>query len=92
MTYQEILERAKRFDIPAWQLLAANEVNCQFEDLSKEDFETLSDFVYDWIMDTDMPVDELCRLIKDCLEDEVFTLDDIRNDIEFVRDELNERI
>jgi len=92
MTYQEILERAKRFDIPVWQLLAANEVNCQFEDLSSENFELLSDFVYDWIMDTDMPVDELCRLIKDCLEDKVFTLDDIKNDPEFVRDELNERI
>lgn len=92
MTHKEILERAKRFGISAWQLLAANEVNCQFEGLSDEEFELLSDFVYDWIIETSMPVDELCSLIKSCLDVEVFTIEDIRNNYEFVREELNERI
>ena len=92
MTYKETLERAKRFGISAWQLLAANEVDCQFEGLSDEEFELLSDFVYDWLMDTSMSVDELCYLIKSCLDEKVFTIEDIRTNYKFVKEKLNERI
>ena len=92
MTHKEILERAKRFGISAWQLLAANEVDCQFEGLSDEEFELLSDFVYNWIIKTSMPVDELCSLIKSCLNEKVFTIQDIRHNYKFVKEKLNERI
>ena len=92
MTFKEILEKAKKFDIPVWKLLVVSEVTCQFEDLSDEDVEKICEFIYEWVMHTEMPADELCSLIKTCLEENLFTLKDFDSNWDKITDILNDRI
>ena len=94
MTFKETLQKAKEADIMTWQLLVADEVNVQFPDYQDFEFELICDIVYDWIIsnDIDIPVNKLCSLIKDCLESKLLTIEDIKNNIEKVYNEIDRQL
>ena len=57
MTFKEMLNKANENGIIVWKLVTASEVKFVLEneeiEVSDEEFEQISDFVYDWIIHTD---------------------------------------
>ena len=91
MTFQETLEVAKKNNILAWKLVVAYAVSIDM-DLPEENYEQVCEFIYDWVSHTSMDVDELCDLISDCLEENLFTLEDFDSDWDKITDILNDKI
>ncbi len=93
MLYKEQLEKFNNeFKITVWQLVSINEVASFFSKLDDKTFEHVCDFVYDWIINSDMQSYELCQLIQDCINDKEFTWNDFENNWNVIIDKINRRI
>lgn len=84
------------------ELLVADEVSSIFpiadetvireydvESVSKKDAETICEYIYDWVMNTEATAAEVARIMRGCLADGKFTIDDIRNWDPKVRQNIN---
>lgn len=85
-----------------WELLVAAEVSCIFsigdetiiteddvESISKQDAETICNYIYDWVMKTEATPSEMCRNIYLALRDNVLTIEQLSNFDEEARDVIN---
>ena len=82
MSFKEILEHAEMQNIEAWKLLVASEVKYFFKEkeysLTDEEFELVSHFVYDWIVECDVrPYEVLERLYEVVIEDDYYKFSNI---------------
>lgn len=92
MTYKEYLELQKEFNMDPYKLVSAEAVNSHFPKLSTDDFENVSDFVYDWITSTSMDANELCQLIKTSISNDEISWNDFKNNWNYIIDILNNKI
>lgn len=82
MKYKQILEKANEHNIEAWKLLVAAEVEYFFNEkeykLSDEEFEQVSNFVYEWIIGCEArPYEVLERLYNVVTEDDYYKFSNI---------------
>lgn len=68
--YRNLLKIAKENNISPWRLLCASSVSSYDLKLTDEEFDLISDFVYDWVMGSecatpDIVMDCIYHLIKD---------------------------
>lgn len=82
MEYKSILEKSKEHKIEVWKLLVATEVeyffNEQEYELSDEEFEQVSNFVYEWIIGCEArPYEVLERLYEVVTEDDYYKFSNI---------------
>lgn len=82
MTFKQLLDTYK--DVPAYKLVVANEVDCFFKEivLNDDEFEYVCDYVYDYIMHSDISVNELCTIMRNAIEEEELTISLIINEPE----------
>lgn len=95
MTFKEILDKARENYIPAWRLAVATEVDEFFSEkeyeLTEEEFEQVSNFVYDWIIDCEAtPYEVLERLYKVITEDDYYKFSNIDHYWSELVQEINE--
>lgn len=93
LNFKNSLIVAEHEEIYTYKLLTAREVEdqnlCNRDD---KNFETVCEFVYDWILHTEMSVNELCEILSDALTDGEITIDDIVNDQDKVTEYINHKI
>ncbi len=82
MNFKEILNKANEHNIEAWKLLVSTEVeyffNEQEYELSDEEFEQVSNFVYEWIIGCEArPYEVLERLYEVVTEDDYYKFSNI---------------
>ncbi len=82
MEYKAILEKSKEHNIEAWKLLVATEVEYFFDEkdfkLTDEEFEIVSNFVYEWIIGCEAkPYEVLERLYIVVIEDDYYKFSNI---------------
>lgn len=82
MNFKEILNKANEHNIEAWKLLVAVEVEYFFNEkeyeLSDEEFELVSNFVYEWIISCEArPYEVLERLYEVVTEDDYYKFSNI---------------
>lgn len=82
MIFKQILEKANEHNIEAWKLLVAVEVEYFFNEqdykLSDEEFEQVSNFVYEWIIGCEArPYEVLERLYEVVTEDDYYKFSNI---------------
>lgn len=82
MEYKAMLEKAKKNNIDTWKLLVAAEVEYFFDEkdfkLSDEEFEIVSNFVYEWIIGCEArPYEVLERLYNVVTEDDYYKFSNI---------------
>ncbi len=73
MTFRQLLKLAEEHNILARKLLVVNEVDTYLDineiKVSEEEFETICEFVYEWVLSTAATptevVDALCRIVQD---------------------------
>ena len=68
MTYRQLLNKFK--DVPAYKLLVADAVqdiliDSKVAELNDEQYESVCDYVYDYVMNSEMDVNVLVDLIHD---------------------------
>ena len=95
MTFKEILDKAKENYIPAWRLVVATEVDEFFSEkeyeLTEEEFEQVSNFVYDWIIGCEAtPYEVLERLYKVITEDDYYKFSNIDHYWSELIEEINQ--
>lgn len=96
MTFKEILDKASENNIQAWRLVAANEVACYMDDtdleLSEEEFEQVSHFVYDWIIHTDATPYEVVHALMEVIQNnDCYSFSEIYRDWDKLTEEVNDR-
>lgn len=85
-----------------WELLVADEVSCIFpiadetviteddvESVSRKDAETICNYIYDWVMNTEATPSEMCYNIKHALRDGRITIEQLDNFDSEARDVIN---
>lgn len=82
MTFKQILDKARENYIPAWRLMVATEVDEFFSnndyELTEEEFEQVSCFVYDWIIGCEArPYEVLERLYNVIIDDDYYKFSNI---------------
>jgi hypothetical protein len=96
MTFKEILDKASENSIQVWHLVAANEVACYMDDkeleLNEEEFEQVSHFVYDWIINTDATPYEVVNALMDVIQNnDRYSFSEIYRDWDELTEEINDR-
>lgn len=89
--YRTQLEKFNATGLKIWEIITATEVD-SYAYFNDDDFEIVCDFVYDWILATEMSATELTNIIINCLKAKEFTIKDIENNKEKVRDIINDKI
>ena len=94
MTYKQMMDKAKEYNISAWRLLAALSVECSEErydiKLTDEQFENVCSFVYDWIISTDATAEEISNnLFYVIIENEEYTFDNFTDYWSEITDSIN---
>ena len=92
--YKNQLNKFEETHMNLWEILVADEVTCIFDEdeLTDEEFEIICYFVYDWIMNSEMSANELVHLIRRCLRDGEFTIQEMDEDPGKITDILNDHI
>lgn len=95
MTFKQILDKAKENYIPAWRLMVATEVDEFFTEieyeLTEEEFETVSCFVYDWVIGCEAtPREVVERLYKVITEDDYYKFSNIDHYYNEIVEEINQ--
>lgn len=95
MTFKQILDKAKENYIPAWRLMVATEVDEFFTEieyeLTEEEFETISCFVYGWVIGCEAtPREVLERLYKVITEDDYYKFSNIDHYYNEIVEEINQ--
>jgi len=78
--FKKQLETFKKTDLRIWEVLCATEVECLFDaheiELTDSQFECVVNFVYDWVMGSEISPNELVQYILIGLEKKDFSLFD----------------
>ena len=96
MNFKEMLNKANENGILVWRLVAASEVDQYLEneeiEVSDEEFEQISDFVYDWIIHTDAsPAEVVDALVSVVQANDKYTFADIARYWNEITLEVNNR-
>lgn len=77
--YKDNLKKFEETGLRVWEILCSKEVDVRLPSLPDEQFEAVVEFVYDWVMNSDMMPADLMGLIATGLADNDFTLADFDN-------------
>lgn len=94
MTFKQVLKIAEEHNIQAFRLLVATEVKDYLDinevNVSEDEFETICEFVYDWVLNTEaQPLEVVDNLVKAIQEDENITFSNIADYWSELTDTLN---
>ena len=94
MTYKQMMDKAKEYNISAWRLLVALSVECSEErydlKLTDEQFENVCNFVYDWVISTAATAEEVSsNLFYIIIENEEYTFDNFTDYWDEITEEIN---
>lgn len=79
-SFRDILDEVEVKEIPVYKAVVASEVEANgLLDRTDSDFEKVCRYVYDWIMNSQMDVGELCTILSNGVAGEDITIDDIIN-------------
>ena len=77
MYYKEMLRNFESTGLLLYKVVVASEVECLLGNrLSEDQFETVCDFVYDWIQSTEAKAEEVVSRIKSLIDSGKFSLED----------------
>ncbi len=77
MYYKEMLRNFDATGLSLYKVVVASEVDYYFGNrLNEAQFETICDFVYDWIQSSEAKAEEVVVRIKNLIDDGDFSLDD----------------
>jgi hypothetical protein len=96
MNFKQTLEKAKENNIEAYRLVASSEVADYLEnnevEVSENEFEQISHFVYDWIIHTEAaPYEVVNALVSVIQNSNSYKFSDIYKDWNELTKEVNER-
>lgn len=94
MTFKQVLKIAEEHNIQAFRLLVATEVKDYLDinevNVSEDEFETICEFVYDWVLNTEaQPLEVVDNLVKAIQEDENITFSTIADYWSELTDTIN---
>ena len=97
MNFKQTLEKAKENNIEAYRLVASSEVADYLEnnevEVSENEFEQISHFVYDWIIHTEATPYEVVNALVSIIQDnDYYKFSDIYKDWNELTKEVNERL
>ena len=82
--FLEELKKFKETQLRLWIINVAIEVDDHFEDATDKEKEAICEFVYDWVMDADVTVYDICEWIKAAIGDGKLTIQDfIGEDVDY---------
>lgn len=95
MNFRETLNKFNEAGLYLYKVVAATEVDnyCVNNGIELDDtqFDIVSRYVYDWIIDTDCPAWKVVQYLMKGLGDCYYTIDDIAVDEDIVREYINSR-
>jgi hypothetical protein len=96
MNFKQTLEKAKENNIEAYRLVASSEVADYLEnnevEVSENEFEQISHFVYDWIIHTEAtPYEVVNALVSIIQASDYYKFSDIYKDWNELTKKVNER-
>lgn len=91
MSFKSDLIEFKKSGLQLYRLLVASDLYCIMGNLDDNDFEVISEYVYNWVMNTEAQPYEVIGLIDMGIKEEVFTINDIYDDERIVKDYINDR-
>ena len=96
MTFKQVLSKAKENNILAYKLVVATEVDNYLDindiQVSEDVYETMCEFVYDWVLNTDASANEVVDNLVKAIENNDqfdFTVDSINDNWQELTDIIN---
>lgn len=94
MTFKQILDKARENHIPAYKLMVATEVDNYIVEqeitLNAEEFETICEFVYDWVLNTSATAYEvIVNLFRTIADDDYVKFSNINEHWDYLTEKIN---